>query len=1044
MIDDDTITVISSKKMKLLAYLILECDFPQSRRKIAFDFWPESVEKQALSNLRKLIHELRGYHPQIDRFLKITSEYLMWKDEWPFCSDVREFEQLSQGQTLYELRKAEELYRGELLPGFYEEWLHSKREKLAQMHVKVLEKLVFQLENQKEYSTAIVFARKLLLHNQLNEEYYRILMRLHAMNKDAVGIVTTYEQLQFFLGNEFGIAPDEESLQLYRRLTQVRTKHSNELITETSQPFFIGRIDEWGNIMRVWNQATTGHASLLVLKGEAGIGKTRLAQEFKLWADSQGIHSAISGCYPSVRTLSYTPVTSWLRSFPFPQMNVMGLSELVRLLPELYDTYPDLPEPTPIQENWQLNKWYEAIEQMLVTRQPLLLILDDIQWCDKDSIRFISYLLRSDSTAKLLVIATMRSGESENDAVVRMYSDLQMEGKLTEIELAPLNKDDTRRLMTASVGTSPVDVMLSEWYAVTGGNPLFIVEMLKEWQTGNDPIEFRQSSLVKTVIKKRLNRMLESRELLAAVAAVGRPVSTQLIALIIDENEEMVQGRIEVLVHLKVIQETTDGKYEFTHDVVKGIAYELIKMSSRRQCHQRIALALIASHNEQLETNAGEIAFHFELAGMAQEALPYYEMSALEAEKKYAHESMIHDYRKICSLLPPVKQLPYLLKIGESLTTLGDWNGAERTYRNWLDSFGYSVSIRERSFCDVALGNCLRLQGKYEEARFHLERALRHFEWIEDLSGRSLVYGTLGILHYVWGNYDQSLYYLMERIELPDADNRTKRNCRFFGYIGFLYYDQCEYDQAILWFKKQIMLASEIGDSHAISEAMGGLTLVYLDTDELELAFDHIVEKMEISKSIGDRMEFATAIGMLGKYYLYQGHRKYATRCIAYCLEEAVMIKDWRIAAIVLGLEGRNLMEQHQYEEADQMIERALRIFRKLRILYFTCETLYDVSLLRLRQRRLDLARTAANEALNLANRLQRKDMQFKLPSLLMQLQTDACPITSSVSANVLHRMNVINEAAEARPLPKQSIEVTRTKAITQKMLNDIDLYLMD
>jgi len=1067
-----------------------------AERKSLLIFWPDSTEKQAQSNFRKLIHDLRIGLPQAVRYMNISSEYLQWKDEYPSYSDVREFERLSQGQTLNEWRKAESLYRGELMPGLYMEWVVEKRERLAQSYMRVLEKLVNAFEAHRDYSTAVHFARKLIANDQYNEEYYRMLMRLHASNKDTAGALSLFEQLRSVLDDAFGIAPSNETLQIYDRLARNRSDHMTVTAGVNKHSPLIGRIDEWGDMLRVWKQATTGRPCLLILKGESGIGKTRLAQEFKSWAENQGISSAMAGCYPSVRSLSYTPVTSWLRSIPITRMNSIWMSELVRLMPELVEQYPDLALPAPIQDSWQLTKWYEAIERSLLVKQPLLLILDDIQWCDQESIQFISYLLRSDSKAQLVVIATMRTDESTNDAVERMFSDLHIERKLTELELIPFNSEDTKRLVASSVGEELADRHSSDLYAKSGGNPLFIIETMKEWQAGNDHQKFRYSSFVKNAIEHRLRKLSDCRQLISVVAAVRRPVSTELLGLVLDINEGIVLESLEKLVHLKVMQTAGDGKYDFTHDIIRGIAYDLMSDASRRYCHRQIARALIAYHNEQPEIVAAEVAFHFELAGKEQEALPYYELSALAAEKIYAHETMIKYYRKLTNLLPTEQILTYLLKIGEALIMVGDWNEAERTYRLWLEQSSHSVTILERSFCEVALGDCLRLQGKYEEAKIFLDRAARYFEWMEDNAGRSLVYGSLGVLHYCWGNYNQSLHYLRAKIELPNAVNQARENCRSLGFIGFLFYDQCKYDQAIDWFKKQIKLASEIRDSHAISLAMGGLTLCYLDMDELDQAFDYIVEKLDICKSVGDRMEFATAIGMLGKYYLYQGQRTYATQCLVYCLEEAVMIKDWRIAAIVIELEGRNLMEQRRYEEADLLFDRSLRLFRKLNLLYFICETLYDISLLRHRQNRLERAMEAAEEALGVADRLLRRDMQFMLKVQIVHLNTDTSRLCPSEAVNQLQKMlehdpNQQERAAlhfaiwrlnpkplehrtvslslyeelylksgkqqyldrcrelngdlppvKARVLPKLAKEVIGSRTISQKIISEIDQYL--
>ncbi|WMT41767.1 tetratricopeptide repeat protein [Paenibacillus sp. D2_2] len=223
--------------------------------------------------------------------------------------------------------------------------------------------------------------------------------------------------------------------------------------------------------------------------------------------------------------------------------------------------------------------------------------------------------------------------------------------------------------------------------------------------------------------------------------------------------------------------------------------------------------------------------------------------------------------------------------------------------------------------------------------------------------------------------------------------------------IGFLHYDQCQYDQAIHWFQRQISLATEIRDTFFIEEAMGGLAMVYFELDDMDLAYDRLVEKLEIAKSVGARMGFAMGLGMLGKYYHLLGSHLQAEQCIAFCLEEAVQIQDWHIASVVLGIEGCNLMEQHRYEEACQWIERSAQLTKKLRIPFFECEALYFTSLLRERQNQYESAMSAAAEALKLAIRLKRRDLQVKLHVQLLQLKSCLGRISTDDAVDELQHM---------------------------------------
>ena len=979
--------VPGGKMMLLLAYIVLAEDGPVPRKRIAFDFWPESTEKQALSNLRKLLHDLREHVPRIERYLEVTPVHIRWREELAGCVDVRDFERAAKGSSLDELRRAAELYRGELLAGFYEGWVASKRELLAQTYSNVLDKLVAVLESRRDYSSALLYANKLLLHDKWREESYRTLMRLYASMNDSASLKRIYRQARDVLQAELGIDPSEETVQLWERLS--RRGEGRSANAGFSNPL-VGRFEEWRALEGAWKEAAIGNPALLILKGEAGIGKTRLANEFRCRMESLGAQTAFAGCYPSVSSLSYLPVKAWLRSLPLTGTDPADLSELSRLLPELSDGRPELPKPAPITESWQLNSWYEAIERMLLARPPVLLVLDDLQWCDGETLQLLSYLLRGGTRAKLLVVATMRTDERPGDAANLIAANLREEKRLTEIELAPLGEEETKSLIAGEVGRELANLHASGMYADTGGNPLFIVETLREWRLNGSAGEIRLAALARTIIANRLEKLSpEQRRLASAIAAVGRPVTAEFAALLTNEDDEAALERIEQLTQAKILQESENGKYGFTHEVVREAAYALILGGRRQRCHGLIARSLADFHRGRPEAVFGEIAFHYELAGMDEDAVVYYELAASAAEKIYANDTRIQYYKKLCALLPPERILPVLMKLGDALIVVGQWSEAESTYRQWLDRSGNAAGLAERSFCDLALGNCLRLQGKYEEAKEYLDRAERCFELTGDPSGLDAVYVALGLLHYYKGNFDRVLAYQDGRTKLP-PDVTRERDHRFYGIIGHVYYDQCEYEQAVFWIQRQLRLASDRGDQYTVGQAMGTLAMVSMDMDEMDRAYELLADKTTISRSIGDRMGFANALCMLGKYYGHLGLYEPASGCLSFGLAEAVAIEDWRVAAIALSYEGRHLLARNRLTEAELLIGRAIGLFERLRTPYFACESLYYQSLLMRRLGQSGNAADTAEKALRMADRLGRKDMQVHLRVQLSLLNAEA------------------------------------------------------
>lgn len=265
----------------LLAYLLLHPDAPQSRKHLAFLLWQDSSEKQAHNNLRNLVYLLRKALPDVDRFLAADTQTLQWRADAPFTSDVTEFQQLlTNHRNVSALTSAVELYRGDLLPACYDEWLLPERERLRELYVDALAQLIALSEETREIQNAIGYARRLLQADPLSEDAYRKLMNLYAESGDRANIVRVYQTCVAVLQRELDTEPSATTRELFERLRRqekiveraitprVQTK-SNLPVPLTS---FIGRTRELAEI-----RAQLERARLVTLTGVGGGGKTRLA-----------------------------------------------------------------------------------------------------------------------------------------------------------------------------------------------------------------------------------------------------------------------------------------------------------------------------------------------------------------------------------------------------------------------------------------------------------------------------------------------------------------------------------------------------------------------------------------------------------------------------------------------------------------------------------------------------------------------------------------------------------------------------------------------
>lgn len=672
--DGEPVTAIDTPRLQsLLVYLLIHRGTPQSRHRLAFTFWPDSPEGQALTNLRNLLYRLRHSLPDADRFLRVDHATLEWRDAGPFEFDVAEFEGSlnraadvsSVADTEDALKRAVDLYEGDLVPGLYEDWIAPHRQRLRQAFERALERLIQVLEDRRNYRAAIDYARRLVRHDPIREASCRRLMRLQALIGDRAGALRTYHRCSAALERELGVEPSPATRQMYERLLSIE-ESTERLRARPTRPgaasLLVGREDTWARLRRGWRRATVGQPHLLLLSGEVGIGKTRLAEELVQWARRQGIATATARCYPGEGELAYAPVAAWLRARPLPPLAAVWRTEIARLLPELMAEDPDLPRPGPITEPWERRRFFEALARAILEReQPLLLLLDALEWCDRGTLEWLHYLLRFDPRARLLVVGTYRPDLVRDDhPVSSLIHTLRQDDQLTEIELGPLSRSEAAALAEDVAGREVNPAVMDCLHRETEGNPLFIVETVRAGLP-DDVRELASGGMVcvprplpKRMREAILARIAQlsplSRSLAELAATIGREFSFDVLRGASDASDDRLVQGLDELWQQRIIREQGEDTYDFSHDKLREILYAELSEARRRLLHRRVARALERVYPDDGSGMAGRIAAHYERADELREAVEYYRRAAEVAERIQAEEEAAR-YRRRASAL---------------------------------------------------------------------------------------------------------------------------------------------------------------------------------------------------------------------------------------------------------------------------------------------------------------------------------------------------------------------------------------------------------
>ena len=623
-------TLPTKKVQALLAYLGTRPGQDHSRDKLAALLWGETSDHQARGSLRHALMTLRkvlaGAHPSA---LRVTGQTLAL-DPDVVEVDVVAFERHVADGSPQALEHAAELYRGDLLLGFdlseplFEEWLVAERERLREMSIEALARLLAHQTRAGGTERAIRTALRLLALDPLQEAGHRTLMRLYTRQGRRGAALKQYQLCLGVLQRELGTEPEPETKTLYQELLR-RPETSEDADgrddrrgrparrAETTAPDFadvatplFGRQEEVTRLRQRLEEAIEGRGHVVTVVGEAGIGKTRLVSTLAGEALARGAQVLIGRCHESDSVLPFGP---WVDACRGAQLGadeeVLGAlhpsrrAELSRLFPEagIAGLPPTSDSALPL---------FESVTELIeaaAARRPTVLVLEDMHWADEMSLRLLAFVARRVPAWPALLIVTAREEELADSALAhRTLEELSRGPGAASVSLAPLSRGDIASIVRALIRVgrdAPTRAHLEERiWTMSEGNPLVAVEaMLDAAREGRGDAGEAQGALplperVRRLVVRRLDRLSARSQSVASVAAViGRRFDFTLVRIASGVEEREAAEAVEEMVRHRVLR-SVGTELDFAHDRVRDVAYSRLLPLRRRLLHAAVAEAL--------------------------------------------------------------------------------------------------------------------------------------------------------------------------------------------------------------------------------------------------------------------------------------------------------------------------------------------------------------------------------------------------------------------------------------------------------------------
>ncbi len=609
-----------------------------------------------------------------------------------------------------------------------------------------------------------------------------------------------------------------------------------------------------------------------------------------------------------------------------------------------------------------------ALENFFITLsqfQPLVLEIEDAHWLDSDSIIFLNNFIKKIPKYPIFILFTSRY-DDEGNKIIFLEKDLLKNNHIRyiEIDLTSFSKTDLRVFTENKLRGRVHPELLKTLWSTSNGNPFYVEQILdyfiendllepveevntlgkasesgKEWNIVDKKIKISNSITgIMTARVDRLSYIL--KETVKTAAVIGREFELPILSEVMLTHEEYIsrngngkivlQEQIQNAEKGQIWQAMNELRYIFRHSLLREAIYDMQLKTRVRELHAMIAQAIEKIHSKQLEDRYIDLAFHYEHAQNIPKTNEYLKKAGDYAKRNFQNQNALDLYdRLLKNLKEGTERIKVLIKKGEILQLIGDWNQSENCYKEALNIAKSFNDVLLKGRAQNALGQVLMLKGNYITAKEHFEKSAVYFEQLTDIQGITKSYGNLGNLYFRQGEYEKAKDYYTKSIKMNRENNKFK-NTQIVSHLGLTYMNQGNYTEGVRCQEEELQICESQNDLNGMSILYINMGIILSEKGDNDRALSYLEKGLDLAQKLGNKQSVAIALGCLGNLWLQKSDFEKAREYFVQDVKMTEELGDKQGIAIACELQGRWHSAKGEFEEGIVYFTKSIAICREL------------------------------------------------------------------------------------------------------------------